>query len=73
MRATVRRAVATMVGVVKEMNEAQRRMFVLRMAVDRYHPKSNAMPDTYEEFLVRTSGVWLHEPSARRRERRARR
>lgn len=73
MLATLRRAVAAMVRAIKEMNEAQRRLFVLQMAVDRYHPKSNAVPDTYEEFLVRTSGVLLHEPSARRRERRSHR
>jgi hypothetical protein len=32
-----------------------------------------AAPDTYQEFLARTSGALLHEPSARKRARKARR
>lgn len=73
MKAAVRRAVDAVAGIVHEMNEAQRLGVVLRTAVDRYVPNPDAVPDTYAEFLVRTSGVLLHEPSARQRERRSRR
>jgi hypothetical protein len=53
------------------MNEAQRRMLVLRTATDRYIENPGAAPDTYDEFLARTSGALLHEPSARKRIRKA--
>jgi hypothetical protein len=71
MTAAVRRAVGKLADVVREMNQAQRRMLVLRTAMDRYVEKPNAAPDTYHEFLVRTSGLLLHEPPARKRIRRA--
>jgi hypothetical protein len=35
--------------------------------MDRYAENSGAAPDTYAEFLLRTSGVLLHEPPARKR------
>jgi hypothetical protein len=46
-------------------------MLVLRTATDRYHEHPGAAPDTYDEFLTRTSGALLHEPSARKRLRKA--
>jgi hypothetical protein len=55
------------------MNEAQRLMFVLRTATDRYTANPGAAPDTYQEFLARTSGALLHEPPARKRARKTRR
>lgn len=73
MMTAVRRAIETVAEVVQEMNEAQRLGLVLRTAMDRYVPNPDAVPDTYEEFLIRTSGVLLREPSARQRERRSRR
>jgi hypothetical protein len=57
-------------GVVREMNDAQRRMTALRTAMDRHMANPDVAPDTYDEFLVRTSGVLIHEPSARKRARR---
>jgi hypothetical protein len=51
------------------MNEAQRLMLVLRNAPDRFVTDPGAAPDTYDEFLARTSGPLLHEASARRRNR----
>jgi hypothetical protein len=72
MKATaVRRVVGKLVGAVREMNEAQRRMLVLRTATDRYIQNPGAAPDTYAEFLARTSGALLHEPPARKRAQRA--
>jgi hypothetical protein len=70
MKSTVRRAAGKLADVVREMNEAQRLMLVLQSAPDRYVAKPGAAPDTYDEFLARTSGPLLHEPSARRRNRR---
>ena len=72
MRATVRRVAGKLADAVHEMNEAQRLMLVMRTATDRYVERSQAAPDTYDEFLIRTSGVLLHEPPARKRIRKAR-
>jgi hypothetical protein len=51
-------------ATVREMNEAQQRMIALRMATDRYLMHPGTPPDTYAEFLMRTSGPLLHEPPA---------
>ena len=72
MKTTVRRVAGKLADTVREMNEAQRLMLVLRNAPDRYRADRGAAPDTYDEFLARTSGPLLHEPSARRRNRVAR-
>jgi hypothetical protein len=60
----VRRAARRVAAVVAEMNEAQRRMAVLRTAQDHYLLNPNEPPATYDEFLARTSGNLLHEPPA---------
>jgi hypothetical protein len=65
--APFRRLAGKFAAVVGEMNDAQRRMVVLRAAQDRYLPNSNEGPSTYHEFLIRTSGPLLHEPAASRR------
>jgi hypothetical protein len=67
MKAAVRRFAGRVAGVVSEMNYAQQRMLALRTATDRYIDKPGAGPDTYDEFLARTSGMLIHEPSARKR------
>jgi hypothetical protein len=71
MKTTARRVAGKLADTVREMNEAQRLALVLRNASDARNP--GAAPDTYDEFLFRTSGVLPHEPSARRRMRKARR
>jgi hypothetical protein len=73
MKTTMQRVAGKLADAVREMNEAQRLMLVLRTATDRYVANPGAAPDTYDEFLARTSGVLLHEPSARKRIRKARR
>jgi hypothetical protein len=73
MKTTTRRVADKLADTIREMNEAQRLMLALRTATDRYEVNAGAVPDTYAEFLARTSGVLRHEPSARKRERRARR
>jgi len=72
MKSTVRRAAGKLADAVREMHEAQRLMLVLQNAPDRYREDRGAAPDTYDEFLARTSGPLLHEPCARRRDRGAR-
>ena len=67
MKKTMRRAAARLADIVRQMHEGQRRMLVLRTAMDQYVETPGAAPDTYAEFLVRTSGVLLHEPPARKR------
>jgi hypothetical protein len=73
MKTTVRRVAGKLADAVHEMNDAQRLLLALRTATDRYAGNPDAAPDTYQEFLARTSGVLLHEPPARKRARKARR
>jgi hypothetical protein len=73
MKTTVRRVAGKLADTVREMHEAQRLMLVMRTATDRYIENPGAAPDTYDEFLARTSGVLLHEPPARKRIRKDRR
>jgi hypothetical protein len=73
MKTAVWRAAGKLTDAVREMNEAQRLMLVLRTSIEPYVENPDAAPVTYDEFLVRTSGVLMHEPSARKRSRRARR
>jgi hypothetical protein len=51
-------------AVLAECHYAQRRMAVLRTAPDRQAFQPNVPPDSYAEFLFRTSGVLTREPSA---------
>ena len=51
----IRRAAA----IIAECNEAQQRMIELWLSVD--HGRA---PDTYAEFLLRSSGTLLREPAA---------
>ncbi len=64
----VRRAALAVAAVVAECNRAQRRMAELRLNPDRFLMNgASRAPDTYAEFLFRTSGLLTHEPSADRR------
>jgi hypothetical protein len=58
---SVRRRLA---AALSEMWFAQRRMYALRTALDGYLADPHLPPDTYTEFLARTSGFLLHEPPA---------
>ena len=53
--------------VIAECNEAQRRLTALRLAPDSYAIGPEHAPDSYAEFLFRTSGWLRHEPPARDR------
>jgi hypothetical protein len=63
----LRQLAGRLAAAVSEMNYAQRRLQVLRTAPDRYLMEPDEAPATYDEFLARTAGLLLHEPSARRR------
>lgn len=54
-------------AVIAECSYAQRRLAVLRASPDRYVINPDTAPDSYREFLFRTSGQLAHEPSAARR------
>jgi hypothetical protein len=54
-------------AVIAECNEAQRRLTYFRLSHDRYMFEADQAPDTYTEFLARTSGPLYREPSARQR------
>jgi hypothetical protein len=62
-----RSAAHTITSVVTECNQATRTLSQLRLAPDRYLPDAGQAPDDYAEFLFRTSGSLVHEPSARQR------
>jgi hypothetical protein len=67
MRRALRRAAARVLAVMREIDYSQRRVTVLTMAPDRYAPEPHRAPDTYREFLARTAGPMLREPSSRAR------
>lgn len=64
---SVRKVARRIAAIFVECHQAQRRMTMLRTAPDRYAPRSAKAPDTYAEFLFRTSGTLLHEPPAQAR------
>jgi hypothetical protein len=64
----VRRLTREVAEFVRELNYWQRRAAVLSMAPDRFLPESNQPPDTYQEFLGRTAGPLIREPSLRARQ-----
>lgn len=60
----LRKLVGRIAAAIAEMNEAQRRMMMLRASLDRYPFQPDEPPDTYDEFLARTSGLLVPEPPA---------
>ena len=71
MKTALRRTASKVADAVREMNEAQRLLVTLSTTMERHVQNPDAAPDTYAEFMVRTSGVLRHEPSARKRARKA--
>ena len=53
--------------IIAECNEAQRRLTYRRLSYDQYLPEPDAPPETFAEFMLRTSGPLRREPSARHR------
>jgi hypothetical protein len=64
MRELLRTLARRLGGVVAECNEAQRRTTVLMTSADRSLVVPGRAPDTYQDFLLRTSGPLVHEPPA---------
>jgi hypothetical protein len=62
-----RRAARRVADVVAECNYAQSRLYQLRVHPDRYALNGDTAPDSYGEFLFRTSGPPWREPSAAER------
>jgi len=56
-------------GVMAEIDYAQRRLTTLTTSADLYLADGDRIPDTYAEFLFRTSSPLLHEPDAAGRAR----
>jgi hypothetical protein len=54
-------------SVIAEMHRQQQRLHKINQSIDHYLPNPDAPPQTYREFLARTRGVLLHEPTARAR------
>jgi hypothetical protein len=66
---TLARITRRIVAVFAEIRYAQRRLDAIRTNPDSYLVDAEKAPESYGEFLFRTSGVLLHEPTADRRER----
>ena len=65
MRETLRAIARRLGAVVAECSYAQRRVTEMKMGLN--YLDTDQAPDTYQEFLLRTSGLPRHEPSAARR------
>jgi hypothetical protein len=59
----IRRLARRIRSALSEMNYASSRVFALRLSQGLESP--GRAPDTYAEFLLRTSVTSLHEPPAR--------
>jgi hypothetical protein len=59
----IRRLARRIRSALSEMNYASSRVFALRLSQGL--ESSGRAPDTYAEFLLRTSVTSLHEPPAR--------
>jgi hypothetical protein len=63
----LRRMAGSLIRFLRELDYWQRRTAVLSQAPDRYLMNSHKAPDTYREFLARTSGPLIREPSSKAR------
>ncbi len=63
-RAALARFGQRVAAVLAECNYAQRRVTIFRITPDVYLAERDKAPDDYAEFLFRTSGALLREPTA---------
>jgi hypothetical protein len=56
-----------LIRLIRELNYWQRRSAILSMAPDRYLAHPDRAPDTFREFMARTSGPLICEPSCKAR------
>ena len=61
------RTAGSIMRFLRELNYWQRRTAVLSQAPDRYIMNAHEAPATYREFLARTSGPLIREPSFKAR------
>jgi hypothetical protein len=66
LKMTLRNVARRIAAIHAEISYAQRRADAMRTNPDLYLADSGKMPETYAEFLFRTSGVLVPEPAARR-------
>jgi len=57
------RLVGKVAALVRELDYWQRRAAIMSLAPDRYLPHPDRAPETYGEFLARTTGPLIREPS----------
>ncbi len=70
MNPNMARIARRIADVIAECNYAQRRLFAIMTSPDSYvtnRANRDQVPDTYAEFLFRTSGELLHEPASAQR------
>lgn len=67
MLTVLRRIGRRVAAVIAECNYAQRRLAQLQTNPNAHLLRPGQAPDTYREFLFRTSGPLVHEPSATQR------
>ena len=65
--AVLLRAARRFGSVVADVHRQQQRLYKINQSIDHYLPNRDAPPETYREFLARTRGTLLHEPTARAR------
>ncbi len=63
----LRRTAGRIMQFLRELDYWQRRTAVLSLAPDRYIMNPHKAPDTYREFLARTTGPLIREPSFKAR------
>jgi hypothetical protein len=63
----MRRSASAIADVMHDWNYAQRLANIHRLATDSYVFKPAPSAETFQEFLSRTAGPLVHEPSARAR------
>jgi hypothetical protein len=61
-----RRTLHHITAIISDCNYAQQRLLAARLAPDGYMNDPDIAPETYAEFLFRTSMPLRHEPGARR-------
>lgn len=61
------RAAGRLGSAIAEADRQQRRLTTIYTSTDHYLMHPDTPPQTYAEFLARTRGPLLHEPSARAR------
>jgi hypothetical protein len=67
MLTVLRRIAAWVAAVIDDCRYAQRRLAQLQANPNAHVLRPGQAPDTYREFLFRTSGPLAHEPSATQR------